>query len=223
MKPEAWHEEGVAHLTGVLSVDRCDTLARRCEDDGDMRLSRSVLERDWCAHLVHELRSSERLAAFLPSNYAAVQCSLFAKSSDWNWLVALHQDLSVPVAARCDGDDLAGWSVKDGIHYVQPPVALLEQLVAVRVHLDDCAENDGPLNVVPGSHRYGRLPPEEVLRLRDAGGLRSCVARCGDVVLLRPLLLHASSKATGESRRRVLHFLFGPADLPGELHWHRTV
>jgi hypothetical protein len=38
-------------------------------------------------------------------------------------------------------------------------------------------------------------------------------------MLMQPLLLHASSKATGTSRRRVLHFLFGPPALPCGLAW----
>ena len=39
------------------------------------------------------------------------------------------------------------------------------------------------------------------------------------MMLMRLLLLHASSKATGASRRRVLHFLFGPPRLPLGLAW----
>lgn len=222
-RPSTWCETGVAHVPEMLSSTRCETLGRCCDAENGVGRSRSLLERDWCVDLAHELRRDGRLGPFLSPDLVAVQCSLFAKSSDRNWLVALHQDLSVPVAARCGGDGLAGWSIKDDVHYVQPPVALLEQLVAVRVHLDDCTEDDGPLQVVPGSHRHGRLSFAESLHLRGISGLRSCTARRGDVVLLRPLLLHASSKATGRSRRRVLHFLFGPDDLPGGLRWHWAI
>ena len=38
-------------------------------------------------------------------------------------------------------------------------------------------------------------------------------------MLMRPLLLHASSKTAGTSRRRVLHFLFGPRELAFGLVW----
>ena len=44
----------------------------------------------------------------------------------------------------------------------------------------------------------------------------------GAALVLRPLLLHASSKASGESRRRVLHFLFAPADPPNGLRWQHA-
>jgi hypothetical protein len=46
-----------------------------------------------------------------------------------------------------------------------------------------------------------------------------CIAQTGDVVCMRPLALHSSSKATGSSRRRVLHFVFGPSTLPDGLQW----
>lgn len=59
--------------------------------------------------------------------------------------------------------------------------------------------------------------------LRDRWGLSTCLAQCGDVLLLRPLLLHASSKSSGSSRRRVLHFLFGPRELPQGMRWHTAV
>jgi hypothetical protein len=40
---------------------------------------------------------------------------------------------------------------------------------------------------------------------------------------MRPLALHTSSKATGASRRRVLHFVFGPAELSYGLQWEHVV
>ena len=81
----------------------------------------------------------------LPQEAVAVQCTLFDKSTDKNWLVALHQDLSIPVRERILNPECAGWSVKEGVVYVQPPVAVLESLLAVRVHLDDCGPESGPL------------------------------------------------------------------------------
>jgi hypothetical protein len=40
---------------------------------------------------------------------------------------------------------------------------------------------------------------------------------------MRPLLLHASSKATSPVPRRVLHFVFGPPTLPLGLEWRWAV
>jgi ectoine hydroxylase-related dioxygenase (phytanoyl-CoA dioxygenase family) len=127
------------------------------------------------------------------------------------------------VAARVDAPGWRGWSEKEGSLFVQAPVAVLEQLVAVRLHLDDCSAVDGPLRVLPGSHRLGLLADEEASRLRAQSTEIVCEARQGDALLLRPLLLHASSKANGHSLRRVLHFLFGPPELPQGLRWQHAV
>src|SRR4051812_114307 len=50
----------------------------------------------------------------LPRGAVAVQCTLFDKSADKNWLVALHQDLSIPVPERVTHPDCSGWSEKEG-------------------------------------------------------------------------------------------------------------
>jgi hypothetical protein len=55
--------------------------------------------------------------------------------------------------------------------------------------------------------------------VREEGG----VGGMGAVLLMRPLLLHASSKASGSGLRRVLHLLFAPRALPHDLRWHHAV
>jgi ectoine hydroxylase-related dioxygenase (phytanoyl-CoA dioxygenase family) len=133
--------------------------------------------------------------------------------------VPLHQDLSIPVQERLAAPELVGWSEKNGTVFVQPPDEVLQQLVALRLHIDDCALGDGPLKMVPGSHRFGRLGNETALALRDRHGERVAEVARGAALLMRPLILHASSKSTGASRRRVLHFVFGPPALPYGLRW----
>ena len=88
---------------------------------------------------------------------------------------------------------------------------MLEQLFAIRVHLDDCDDWNGALRVVPGSHRFGRLSQREALRERNQRGEHSVPVPRGGAMVMRPLLLHASSKATIDALRRVLHFVFRPA------------
>ena len=137
--------------------------------------------------------------------------------------MALHQDLSVPVAQRVEHPVLTGWSRKQGRWFVQPPVTLLENMLAVRVHLDDCGDDDGPLRVVPGSHRAGRVDGRQARQLREQCGERVCRLRAGEAMAMRPLLLHASSKATQPTRgRRVLQFLFGPAEPGLGLEWSQA-
>ena len=181
--------------------------------------ARDLLDEAWCAALARRLQADTSLTAVLPTTHVAVQCTSFEKSRDRNWLVPLHQDVAIPVAARVEHPALTGWSNKGGTWFVQPPVDLLARLVAVRLHIDLCGVGDGPLNVVAGSHLQGRLDEAQAIALRDARGTVACPVPRGGAMLMRPLLLHASSKATGTSRRRVLHFLFGPRQLPLCLAW----
>lgn len=185
--------------------------------------TRNLLELEWCRGVVDRLRAAPALRDLLPISSVAVQCTLFDKTPDQNWLVALHQDLSIPVGSRVAHPRLVAWSVKEGQNFVQPPDKLLAQLVAVRVHIDECGPENGPLRVVPGSHREGRLAGEAARQLRDRLGEVACVVGRGGALILKPLLLHASSKAISPNHRRVLHFLFGPALIGYGLRWQHAV
>lgn len=213
-----FEQSGFAVIAGVLAAEECVEIARRVPSSGDPG-GRHLLAADWCVALAAAIRGQPRVAELIPPDYVAVQCLWFEKSISTNWLVALHQDLGIPVAARSADPALAGWSEKQGVLHVQPPVEVLEQLIAIRLHLDDCDADDGPLMVVPGSHRLGRLAPEAASRCRAERGEVACLAARGSIVAMRPLLLHSSSRATGGSQRRVLHFLFGPRMLPHGLRW----
>jgi hypothetical protein len=216
--------EGFAIAPNVLSARECEDVLRLVAG-GVKSLAgvRSLLAVDWCQRLATHLRSHPEIASFVPAGYVAAQCTYFEKSSIRNWLVAVHQDLSIPVAERKSAACLGGWSEKEGTLFVQAPVELLERLVAVRVHLDSCGESDGPLQVVPGTHAIGRIGPEEAASIRHAKHMVSCTVNAGDAIVMRPLLLHASSKSSGTSLRRVLHFLFGPRDLPHGLRWRHAI
>lgn len=219
---EEFARDGFALVPGALDADRCAGIAARLAPSASASGgTRCLLEQDWCAALAAQLRSHAQLAQVIPADHAAVQCTYFEKSASRNWLVPLHQDLSIPVAARVDAPELRGWSSKEGGLFVQPPAALLRQLLAVRLHLDDCGPADGPLRLVPGSHLRGALAPEQAQAERAERGESMGVSALGGVLLMRPLLLHASSRSTGTSRRRVLHFVFGPTALPFGLAWQR--
>ncbi|MBV7539819.1 phytanoyl-CoA dioxygenase family protein [Acidovorax sp. sic0104] len=180
---------------------------------------RNLLEQRWCQDLARRLQQLPALTGLIPASLVAVQCTYFEKTPARNWLVPLHQDLSIPVAERVGARVLQGWSEKDGALFVQPPASVLQELLAVRLHLDPCHADDGPLRVVPASHHQGVLAPATARAVRASAGELACHADAGTVLLMRPLLLHASSKATGGSRRRVLHFVFGPRQLPCGLRW----
>jgi hypothetical protein len=223
MEANAFAVHGFAVVPQVFGGEECEAIAASVTSAGSSVGTRCLLPRPWCQAVAKQLRAHPLLSAFIPAGFVAAQCTYFEKSLARNWLVAVHQDLSIPVAARVSNSALHGWSEKEGSLFVQAPVELLQQLVAVRVHIDNCAVNDGPLRVVPGSHLSGRLEPQAAIAARQAQGEVVCSGPRGSALVMRPLLLHASSKATGNSARRVLHFLFGPRELPYGLRWQHAV
>jgi Phytanoyl-CoA dioxygenase (PhyH) len=211
---------GYVVIPNVLSSLDADDLASLISCIfGSKAGTRRLLDIEWCARLADRLSDDPRLREFLPARAHVVQCTLFAKTAESNWLVSLHQDLSIPVAERVESPACSGWSQKQGDTFVQPPISVLENVLVVRLHLDDCDERNGALRVVPGSHRLGRLSSDEAVRAREARGEHAVAVPKGGAMLIRPLLLHASSKSSVALPRRVLHFVYGPAVLPEGLHW----
>jgi ectoine hydroxylase-related dioxygenase (phytanoyl-CoA dioxygenase family) len=216
--------DGFAVVPDVLGQGECDALCTSVTGlSSDSPGTRSLLLHDWCRKLAARLRAHPGIGAAIPDGFVAVQCTYFEKSRERNWLVPVHQDLNIPVRERVEHPALRGWSEKEGGIFVQPSVAVLAQLVAVRVHLDPCGEEDGALQFVPATHTLGRLSSTRAGELKKAGPLVTCALDRGGMLMMRPLALHASSKATGSSRRRVLHFVFGPRKLPYGLRWEHAI
>ena len=159
------------------------------------------------------------VAPILGETLFPVRGILFDKTPDANWKVPWHQDVTIAVEERIDFEGFGPWSTKAGVPHVQPPASVLEGMLSVRVHLDPCGETNGALKVIPGSHLLGRIAETEASALGGAGPVEVCSAQVGDALLMRPLLLHASSSSNNPSHRRVLHFDFASASLPGGLRW----
>ena len=219
MPVQQLQQQGYARIPTVLSTAACEQLVTPLLQTAISGGTRCMLHQPWCAALADELRHHPVLQTLLGDNDHPVQCTYFEKSASRNWLVSLHQDLSIPVRQRCDHPALSGWSAKEGMLFVQPPDSVLANMLALRLHLDDCGEHDGALVVVPGSHMQGKQTTEQAIASREQQGQILCTAARGDIIAMRPLTLHASSKSSGISQRRVLHFLFGPRSLPFGLEW----
>src|SRR5262249_36630616 len=144
---------------------------------------------------------------------------LFDKTPEANWKVTWHQDVTIAVAARREVEGFGPWSMKAGVIHVQPSAEILEQMLAVRIHLDDCGPENGPVRVLPGSHRLGKLTTEEIATIRVAVNEQPCIASRGTALLMRPLIVHASSGATRPGHRRVIHIEYANCTLPGGLDW----
>ncbi len=169
--------------------------------------------------LAHSLEIHALVDPILGANARVVSGILFDKQPTANWKVRWHQDLTIAVNQRLELPDYQPWSLKDGIQHVQPPVAILEQMLAVRIHLDRTDATNGALRVIPGSHRDGKLTQLEIDRWKQSGEI-TCACDAGSILLMRPLLLHASSAALVPSHRRVIHLEYAGCDLPAGLDWY---
>jgi len=161
----------------------------------------------------------ETARACLSGNPEIVRVIVFDKTADKNWLVTWHQDKTISVSHKVDFPNWGPWTVKDGIHHVQPDIKVLEDMITLRIHLDDASEDNGCLKVIPMSHNLGILNNDERNRVVSESQEYLCTAKSGDLLLMRPHLLHSSSKGSAPSHRRVVHIEYSSFKLPMGLEW----
>jgi hypothetical protein len=169
-------------------------------------------------HLGVDALASEALGA----EAFPVNALFFDKPPSANWKVPAHQDLMMPVATEVPTETgFSGWTSKAGVVHVEPPVEVLAALVALRIHFDDATVDNGALAVVPGSHLRGKLRDADLAALRPDEFV-ACETAAGDVLLIKPLVVHRSSPAVSPSHRRVLHVVYASGEPGRELRWKRT-
>ena len=168
----------------------------------------------WNGGALHEIASG-----LVGQTARPVRVLLFDKSESTNWQVAWHQDRTIAVAQRGDVPGFENWTTKDGVLHVEPPYSIMERLLTLRLHFDDCGPDNGPLLTMAGSHRMGKLPQTAITQLAKTGAPQIHTANRGDVLALRTTIIHASARATRPTRRRVLHVEYSPDDTPKSLGW----
>jgi hypothetical protein len=60
-------------------------------------------------------------------------------------------------------------------------------------------------------------------KLEDYPEPVTCAIPKGGVMLMKPLILHASNKSTSERNRRVIHLEFSDIDLTDGMDWREKV
>ena len=157
--------------------------------------------------------------AVLGQEAIPVRGILFDKIPDANWKVPRHQDVTIAVQEKVDIEGFGPWSIKADVLHVQPPAYVLENMISLRLHLDRCGEENGALRVLPGSHLRGRISGDQISNIRDEAVEHVCEVNTGGVLLMRPLLLHASSPSQVPGHRRVIHIDYAAVDLPTGMQW----
>jgi ectoine hydroxylase-related dioxygenase (phytanoyl-CoA dioxygenase family) len=208
-----------AHRAVLTEVAGSADFVRSMRGD-DVYGARNILDVPQIAALAREPAMTQLVQAVIGADARAVRGIFFDKTPGANWPVAWHQDLTLAVGDRRDIEGWTNWSVKAGVHHVQPPVEVLERMVTLRIQLDDCGADNGPLRVLPGTHRLGRIRADKLAALRSEIAEQACIAPAGSALAFKPLLLHASSAAKKPNHRRVIHLEYAPKDLlPPELRW----
>lgn len=172
--------------------------------------------------LTREAWLQEYVSSVLGTSLTLIRAIYFDKIPRANWKVPWHQDPTIAVKERFDCDGFTHWSIKAGVHHVQPPVSLLENTLTLRLHLDSAVASNGALRVIPGSHKLGKLSYDQIKSNIETAPVATCNAQAGDLMLMRPLLLHASSSGEIPSHRRIIHLEFNNSKLPESLRWYGT-
>jgi len=204
-------KRGFAILPGVspLLIGRCLDLLHAPTEGGGLR------------HLFRHFPQLSQWLAELPSQAAQIcaeptllcRSILFDKTPAANWKVGWHQDVTLACAERFERPGWHNWTTKGGLPHVQPPVEVLEGMVTLRLHLDACGSNNGPLRVLPGSHLSGKLSQSEINARVASLEPIDCECEAGQILAMKPLLIHSSGAATRPGRRRVVHLEFCPGRL----------
>jgi ectoine hydroxylase-related dioxygenase (phytanoyl-CoA dioxygenase family) len=227
--PVLFRQYGFQSIQNLVPPEMCDLLAVELSALMDQRSGHSRYKAGGVRNLlrlspnVAELAKAESITAFL-GELAGMPCFpvraiYFDKTADANWSVPWHQDLAIAVAERIETPGFGSWSVKDGIPHTQPPMRVLEKMLTVRLHLDDCDANNGALKVIPNSHMRGELSAKAIAAITGAMHPFVCELPKGGALVMRPLLLHASSRSRNPDHRRVLHIEYATEELPNDLKW----
>ncbi len=147
-----------------------------------------------------------------------IKSMYFDKAPQSNWYVTWHQDLTVNVKERKEMPGFQSRTQKGETLSVCPPEATLKNIFTLRIHLDDTDAKNGALKVLPGSHGR-RFSDAEIQTITQNTFPYICEVGTGGVHLMKPLLLHSSSKSVQAKRRRVIHLEFASVDLPKGLEW----
>jgi ectoine hydroxylase-related dioxygenase (phytanoyl-CoA dioxygenase family) len=216
----AIERDGFAILQTCLDES---AVKRLCESLDDTQYGqRNLVGKPVIKELARSQEVRRVIASVLGPNCFAIKGILFNKTQKLNWKVPWHQDLTITVHDRIETEGFGPWTIKGGVVNVQPRADVLRGILAIRIHLDANDNQNGPLRVIPGSHNHGRLGAEQIASW-DKSGAVTCLVPRGGALLMRPLILHASSACRLPKSRRVIHLEYSSADLPSGLRWHTKV
>jgi hypothetical protein len=216
------HGSGFAIADLELSPDQCSYIATAVPSLADQRGgTRGLLAHPTIVQLIHHKQLAACLWSLTGRELVAVSARMLDSAVSDADSVRWHQERRVTVRERMDVPGYGPWTMRVGIWHVEPPASLLEQMLIVRLHLDEGAAGTHPLQVVPGSHRAGKLSVDDIPHVVETHEVVAPVMSRGTVVVMRPLLLHATPAS--ERHYRMLQFELAPLEAISPLQWHSAV
>jgi ectoine hydroxylase-related dioxygenase (phytanoyl-CoA dioxygenase family) len=207
-------EDGFAILPDIFSSADIDNLIHGLVEFPLTRSRagiRHAMHHPDVSEFAHDPLLCDMASSIFNQKAVPYRATLFDKSPDSNWLVVWHQDTALPRRERKEQTGWGPWSVKEGISYAHAPASALSEILALRLHLDDSHEENGPLRALPRTHIHGVLSDDQIHAFSEHVTPVDCLVPRGGVVAMQPLLIHASSKSTSDCPRRVLHIEYAPA------------
>lgn len=224
--------EGFAVIDGIYNdqeieqivevIDSLDSSSPTFRKSKDLFAVRQILkEAPAIQNIIFSTNVKAVLEELFGCDYFVTKSIYFDKPASSNWFVPYHQDLTISVDAKSELQGFENWTVKQGQYAVQPPLSVLENNFTLRIHLDDTNENNGALKVIPKSHARGIYRADSINWEQEKE--TTCNVRKGGIMVMKPLLLHASNRTTNEKRRRVIHIEFSKSNLPYPINWAEKI
>lgn len=218
--PDVFSDAAISGMIDVINhTDQSGPLFRKTADLFAIR--RFLQEVPAIRELVFSERFTDIVHEVAGADYFPVKSIYFDKPGQSNWLVAWHQDLTISVDKQLPVAGYDGWTEKQGQYSVHPPQEILENIYTIRIHLDDTDGNNGALKVLAGSHRKGIYRPDSIDLAETPEVV--CEVPKGGIMIMRPLLMHASGRTNNGHNRRVIHIEFSNRPLAGGLNWAEGV
>ncbi|PJE45426.1 MAG: phytanoyl-CoA dioxygenase [Flavobacterium sp.] len=208
-------EKIISEIEKVTETENRNATFRKSEDLFAIRQFHKEIPATLKYIFNHNLK--EIIKSIFGQGYFITKSIYFDKPEKSNWFVAYHQDLTISVDKKVETENFENWTNKQNQFAVQPPKEILEQNFTIRIHLDKTTKDNGALKVLNKSHAKGIVRTENIVIENETESI--CEVEKGGIMIMKPLIFHASSKTTNNERRRVIHIEFSNQKLPNQLEW----
>lgn len=220
---EVLAEEGFVIRDNLFSIEEVDRILKAIESTKELQKHFAIRQFFEKIPACRELVFNQKFITFFKKNigesYFLVKAIYFDKPPNANWIVPWHQDLTIVTNKRKALAGYTKWRLKNKKQYVQPTKDILENIITIRIHLDDCKASNGALKVISGSHKNGINQKLDFNKEKPV----ICEVKCGGVLLMKPLIYHASKRTENNKNRRVIHLEFASKELPTEITYEERI